>query len=103
MGVQSSQRKALYLALGLTILACLGVWLPAPFAVRLISAMLLAFFLTGWWLLQVVRLSADDGLEQIVLASGTSYGLTVLASLGILYTADGLSAQFVAGVLTLMH
>jgi hypothetical protein len=97
----SAQRKALYLALGLTVLACLGVWLPAPYAIRLAAAALLVFFLNGWWLLRAVGLTAKSSLEQTVLASGTSYGLTVLGSLGILYSTGHLSASLAVGVLTL--
>jgi len=101
MSAQSSNRTTLYVALGLTVLACLGVCLPTPFAIRLATAALLAFFLPGWWLLQAVRLIVEDWLEQLVLAIGTSYGLTILLALGILYATGRLSASLVAGVLAL--
>jgi hypothetical protein len=101
MSLHYQKRTTLYLALGLTILACLGVWVSTPFAIRLVAATLLAFFLPGWLLLQTIGFTAGDRLEQVVLASGTSYGLTVLGSLGVLYAAGRLSAPLVTGVLGL--
>lgn len=101
MRLQYQKHRTLYLALGLTILACLGVWFSTPFAMRLVAATLLAFFLPGWLLLQAVGFTAEDRLERVVLAFGTSYGLTVLGSLGVLYAAGRLSAPLVIGVLGL--
>ncbi|MEJ2558307.1 MAG: glycosyltransferase family 39 protein, partial [Anaerolineae bacterium] len=99
--LQYQKHRTLYLALGLTILACLGVWFSTPFAMRLVAATLLAFFLPGWLLLQAVGFIAEDRSERVVLAFGASYGLTVLGSLGVLYTAGRLSAPLVIGVLGL--
>ncbi len=62
-------------------MAGLGVWFPIPFALRLDAAALLAFFLTGWLLLQALGLTVDHWMEQAVPALGVSYGLTVLGSL----------------------
>ncbi len=101
MSLPYQKHTTLYLALGLTILACLGVWFSAPFAIRLVAATLLAFFLPGWLLLQAVGFTAEDSLERVVLAFGASYGLTVLGSLVVLYAAGRLSAPFVLGILGL--
>jgi hypothetical protein len=95
------KHTTLYLALGLTILACLGVWFSTPFAMRLTAATLLALFLPGWLLLRAVGFTAEDIVERVVLACGASYGLTVLGSLGVLYAAGRLSAPLVSGVLGL--
>jgi 4-amino-4-deoxy-L-arabinose transferase-like glycosyltransferase len=101
MSLWSQQSRTLYMTLGLTIFACLGVWLPTPFVMCLTAAALLAFFLPGWWLLRAIRLTAEDWLEQVVFAVGTSYGLTILLALGILYATGRLPTSWVAGVLTL--
>lgn len=101
MSLHYQKHTTLYLALGLTILACLGVWFSIPFAMRLVAATLLAFFLPGWLLLQTIGFTAEDRMEQVVLASGTSYGLTVLGSLGVLYAAGRLSVPLVIGLLGL--
>jgi 4-amino-4-deoxy-L-arabinose transferase-like glycosyltransferase len=99
MKERSQHRRNLFLALGLTILVCLGVWLPTSFAVRLSAAMLLLFFLPGWLLLRALRVTAEDRLEQAVLAGGASYGLTALVSLGVVYVSGRLPALWVIGAL----
>ena len=97
-----TQHKMLYLALGLTLLACLGLWLPVPFIARLVAVTLLTAFLPGYWLLDVTRRSAEDRLEQVTLAIGLSYGLTILATLGLLYTAGHLSSPLVGRAMGLV-
>ena len=99
MNGQSWQRKSLYLALGWAGAACVGIWVPAPFAAHLAAATLLAFALPGWLLLSAVGLNAGDWLEQLVLASGASCGLTIVGSLGMLYVARRLTPAAVTGVL----
>ena len=88
--------------LGLIFLACLGVWLPLPYALRLAAVTLLTTFLPGYFLLQAIRLHAKDPLEQVILSIGSSYGLTLVGTLIGLYIAGYLSAPLIVGGLALI-
>lgn len=88
-----------YRILALIVVACLAVWLPAPFALRLAAAVLLAFFLPGWLLLRAIGFRLEDRLAQGVLAVGVSYSLSMLLALLGLYVAGSLSAPLIVIVL----
>jgi hypothetical protein len=88
--------------IGLTLAAGLSLWLPLPYIVRLTAAALLAVLLPGWLCLQLVDVSGDTMLEQLVLAAGAGYGLIVLGSLGLLYAAGYVSAPWLVGLLTVL-
>ena len=96
-----SHSQLRYLNLGLIVAALLCLWLPAPYAVRLTGAALLAFFLPGWALIDVIRLEIRDILERLLLAVGLSYAATVLVSLIVLYVAGRVAATPIIAVLGL--
>lgn len=102
MKTLKKQDQAFLLALGLIGAACLGAWTPGPFVIRLASAMLLAFFLPGWLLLHALAYAATDKLDRLVIAVGASYGLSLVATLGLLYAAGALSQAGVVVCLGLL-
>lgn len=93
------RNRTLYLMIGLTLAAGLSLWLPLPYIVRLAATVILAVLLPGWLFLQFVGVAGDTMLEQLVLAAGTGYGLTVVGSLGLLYAIGYLSTPWLVGLL----
>ena len=90
-----------YLPVALAVAAGLAVALPAPYVVRLSGAVLLAFFVPGWTLIDALRLEIGDVLERLLLAVGLSYAVTVLVSLIVLYCEGQVAAAPIIGVLCL--
>lgn len=83
------RRMVYWLVVVLVALGCL--WLPVPFLLQFVAASLLAFFIPGWLLVQIMDLRELDSLERIVVAIGASYGLVVLGALATLYVFGQLS------------
>lgn len=95
-------RAPRYIFFAAILAICLIVWLPAPYAVRLVAAALLVFFLPGWALLQLARPRLDDLLERLLLSAGLSCGLTVLGSLILLYAAPSVTPWMLIALLGLL-
>jgi hypothetical protein len=84
------------------LIVLVTVLLPLPPTVRLAAVTLLTAFLPGYFLLDAVGLRGHDGLEQLLLAIGCSYALTIITTLTIVYVAGHLSVPLIAASLGLI-